>query len=496
MRELINPQIPLGGVDIGAIRIDLRSRDDIPRLLRGLQYIYTTPAARAAVFEILADIVPLGGDGAPVSTQTGRPGMTQWQILVLGVLRLGLNADYDRIQELANQHRTVREMLGIGDFADESAFSVQTLKDNLRLFTPQLLERINRVVVDAGHALVQDGPCGKLEVRCDSFVVETDVHYPTDTNLLCDAVRKVIETSAALCEGFGLSDWRQHAYNVRCLKRAYRRTQQGKRSRAKDADKRAAQDEALRSAHADYLALAEQFLARSAATRAKLVTHHGMPTAALTALDDYAAHAVRQIDQVRRRVLQGERIPHAEKVFSIFEPHTEWISKGKAGVPVELGLRVAVSEDQFGLILSHRVMQQESDDQAAVPIVEDLARWWPAIASVSMDKGFHSPDNQQRLADIIPLPVLPKKGRCNADERRREDDPRFKRLRRRHSAVESAINALEVHGLDRCPDHGIDGFQRYVALAVVARNVHRIGAILIAEEAERLRTAAPSRRAA
>jgi hypothetical protein len=206
--------------------------------------------------------------------------------------------------------------------------------------------------------------------------------------------------------------------------------------------------------------------------------------ALFSALDDYIAHAERQSDQIRRRVLLGERIPHHEKVFSIFEPHTEWISKGKAGVPVELGLRVAITEDQYGFILNHRVMQQETDDQVAVPLVEDLVARFPTLNSVSFDKGFHSPANQQGLADLIELPVLPKKGKCSQADDEREHHPDFQHLRRRHSAVESAINALEVHGLDRCPDHGIDGFKRYVALAVVARNLHRIGAILLARDAE------------
>ena len=71
-------------------------------------------------------------------------------------------------------------------------------------------------------------------------------------------------------------------------------------------------------------------------------------------------HGWRQIDQIRRRVIEDERIPHEEKVFSVFEEHTEWVSKGKAGVPVELGLRVCVLEDQFGFILHHRVMEQQT----------------------------------------------------------------------------------------------------------------------------------------
>ena len=74
--------------------------------------------------------------------------------------------------------------------------------------------------------------------------------------------------------------------------------------------------------------------------------------------------------------------------------------------------------------------------------------------------------------------VLPKKGRCNKEERERQDSEAFKTSHRKHSAVESGINALEVHGLDRCLDHGIDGFKRYVALAIVARNIQKLGAEL------------------
>ena len=485
MREIIKPQLQLGEVDISAIEIDHRSRDDIPRLLRGLQYIYTTEAVRERVFAILAEVLPERADGSgPVSAETGRPGMAQWQILVLGVLRLGLNADYDRIAELANQHRTVRQMLGHSDWSAQSQWGVQTLKDNLRLFTPEVLERINQVVVDAGHALVKKSPDEGLQVRCDSFVVETDAHYPTDINLLCDAVRKVIETSAAFCDEEGLSDWRQSAYNVRCLKQAYRRVQTLKRSTAKDEDKRLARAEAIEQAHRDYLELAESFLARARLTRRRLHIGCAVPLPAFSALDDYIAHSERQIDQIRRRVLAGERIPHAEKVFSIFEPHTEWISKGKAGVPVELGLRVAISEDHYGFILTHRVMVRETDDQVAVPLVEGLVNDFSPLASVSFDKGFHSPANQQRLAELIDFPVLPKKGKRSTAEREREHDPRFIARRHQHSAVESAINALEVHGLDRCRDHGLEGFRRYVALAVVGRNVHRLGALLLAQEAE------------
>ncbi len=207
----------------------------------------------------------------------------------------------------------------------------------------------------------------------------------------------------------------------------------------------------------------------------------------MTELEAYIAHAERQIEQIRRRVLFGQTIAHEEKVFSIFEPHTEWISKGKAGVPVELGLRVCVFEDQHRFILHHQVMEKTTDEQIAVALIAETRARFPEVRSASLDKGFLSPANQRDLAQIVDLPVLPKKGKCSKAEQARESDPRFVRLRRRHSAVESAINALQCHGLDLCRDHGIDGFKRYVAMAVVARNLHRIGAILLADEAERER---------
>jgi IS5 family transposase len=181
-------------------------------------------------------------------------------------------------------------------------------------------------------------------------------------------------------------------------------------------------------------------------------------------------------------VIQGENIPHEQKCFSIFEPHTEWISKGKAGIPVELGLRVCVMEDSDRFILHHQVMEKTTDEKVAVCMVDETQQRFPTLGTISMDKGFHSPTNQTALKQRLQQVVVPKKGRLSNADKTRESDPEFGRLRRQHSAVESAINALECHGLDICPDHGIDGFKRYVALAVVARNVQRLGAVLRQQE--------------
>ncbi len=130
-------------------------------------------------------------------------------------------------------------------------------------------------------------------------------------------------------------------------------------------------------------------------------------------IEGYLQHARRQIDQIDRRIIKGEIIPHEEKVFSIFESHTEWISKGKAGVPVELGVKVCILEDQHQFILHHHVMERQTDDQIAVAMVTEAKKRFPTLNACSFDKGFHSPANQAELARQLDQVTLPKKGRLS-----------------------------------------------------------------------------------
>lgn len=148
MRFVVTPQTLPGQVDIATISFDERSRDEIPRLLRGLQYIYCTPELRTQVFEILKEIIP-----ESINTATGRKGMDLWKILVMGSLRLGCNWDHDKLKDIVDNHRTIRQMLGHPDFHDETKYPIQTIEDNVRLFTPEILHKINEVVVKSGQSL-------------------------------------------------------------------------------------------------------------------------------------------------------------------------------------------------------------------------------------------------------------------------------------------------------------------------------------------------------
>ena len=130
-------------------------------------------------------------------------------------------------------------------------------------------------------------------------------------------------------------------------------------------------------------------------------------------------------------------------------------------------------------------MQQQTDDKVAAIMVQGAKDRFENLVGCSFDKGFYSPDNQRELANILDYVILPKKGRLSAKEKQIEHSEEFIESRRKHSAVESSINALENHGLDRCLDHGVHGFKRYVALSVVGRNIQILGYLLQQKELKR-----------
>ena len=172
MRSVLSLQPQLGATAIGAILLNPQSRDDIPAVLQGLQCVYCDPARRAELFALLEEHVRPGAD-----RRVGRPGMDLWQVLVMGILKQGVNCDFDRLHELVNNHIQVRQMLGLGAVGfDSGRFGLQTVIDNVALLSVDLLEQVNRVLVAAGRAVAGRQPGASLAGRCDSFAVETDVH--------------------------------------------------------------------------------------------------------------------------------------------------------------------------------------------------------------------------------------------------------------------------------------------------------------------------------
>ncbi len=465
MRVVMEAQRAFGQVPIEEIELAPRSRDDIPAVLRGLRSIYKNAKTRAKIFELLE-----GGVASGVSHKLGRRGMDLWRIFVLGMLKQALNCDYDRLTHMANNDKLLRQMLGHGGWREgsEPEYHVQTILDNVSLLSEELLGKINKVVVEHGHAeLTKKAQEEGLRCRVDSAVTKTHVHWPTDVNLLRDAVGCLLRESARMSRSHGLPDWRKASDWEKRLDRLFQGVRRSRGWRRRDRVRK-------------YLCHCRKLVKKALASQRRLgadCSDKGL---------HYLECSLKLIDQVDRRLLRGEKIPHSEKIFSVHAPHTRWISKGKAGVQAELGLPVCVLEDQHRYILYYQVLYEGGDSSMIVDFLREAKTLYPSLTSCSMDTGYSSEHNRRALEQILELVIMPKRGRLSHADKERASAPDFVEGRRQHPAVESAINNLNQRGLDLVRTHGKEGFGRTVALSVVAANVHRLGLQLKRKE-ERLK---------
>jgi len=478
MRKRFEQQQELDATLIQDVQFDSRSRHELPKLLAGLQYIFVRAELNEQIFTIMESHVLEG------KKSTGRLGMSLWEILVLGTMRLNLDIDYDNLQDLTNNHEKVRGMLGVDSkkvFSSGKYYAMQTLKDNVRLLTPELLEQISEVVVKAGHQLKKnesDEPID-LKFKSDSYVVESTIHFPTDLNLLWDSARKSLDTIGAILNHHHLSGWNKRNYWRRKVKSAYKRSSNIHHRRGKDYKTR------LKSATGVYLDRCE-ILSEKVGHSLKQLDSEGVVNIQVFALETqlryYQSMLTKHIDLVNRRILQDQQIPHEEKVFSIFEPHVEWVQKGKHHKKVELGHNVLITTDQFHFIVDHNVMVNQRDPSQPIELSTRLVKRFGegyGLDSISFDKGFYSQLAYEQLTKAFNMVVMPKKGKLSKQLQQQYSESEFVALRNKHSAVESNINEVEHAGLNRVPDKGLYGFKKYVALGVLAYNLKRLGRIVI-----------------
>ena len=286
MRQTRKSQLALGEARIEDIKLNHKSRDDIPAVLLGLQHLYSHEETRDKLFSLLEEHILPG-----TNRNVGRPGMELWRILVMGVLKQGLGCDFDRLQELVNEHRTVREFLGHGAFSQGETYELQTVIDNVYLLTPELLSQIGQLVVESGHAVARKKPGEALRGRCDSFVVETDVHYPTDVNLLWDAMRCLLRELGRAANKHHLGGWRQWRHLTKEVKRCFNKVRSTRRAKSRPERVEA------------YLERCRPLVDRAEESLKELEQAGAVQSSMVQSL---IVHARRQMDQVERRLLKGE----------------------------------------------------------------------------------------------------------------------------------------------------------------------------------------------
>jgi len=311
MRDFNNKQMELGEIDPSNLVLDFTSRDDIPQILLGLKTIYSDEVLRKKIITILDGLI-----NDDVDKKNGRPGMHLWTVFVLGTLRVNLNIDYDRLKELSDKHMDIRKMIGLNCFYYK-VHSLQTIKDNVRMLTPEILNQINLIVVNHGHEIISK----KQEIltgKCDSFVVKTNVHFPTDISLLYDATRKSLEIIGRFFRDLKLSGYRQNNCNIKKIKNHILKVQRIKRSTSRCEKKRAVKDKEIEKAYKKLLKMCRRFIPDIKMSINELVNNHDFKEENFKELHNFLEHVEKQIDQIDRRVLKKEKIPHKEKNFFSF----------------------------------------------------------------------------------------------------------------------------------------------------------------------------------
>jgi len=250
--------------------------------------------------------------------------MDYWQILVLAAVRLGCNLDDDKLHDLAEQHRALRHIMGVGDWDQQANFSWRRIRDNVCLLKPQTIEQISHLIVAAGHRLA---PEAVKKMRADSFVVETNIHYPTESSLILDGLRVVLGLCAELAVLFGQDGWRQHEHLLKKAKRLHRNIQRISSRKGPNYQQR------LKKPYRGLLKQTDKIVRRARHLSGELNARPSSNAALgqLAQLETFIGRTEQVCGTARRRVLEGEKVPNSERLFSMFEPHTQLYKRGKAG---------------------------------------------------------------------------------------------------------------------------------------------------------------------
>jgi IS5 family transposase len=405
----------------------------------------------------------------------GRSGLTPQQVLRSLVLMRVKNWDYRELRERIADGLTLRQF---ADFHCAPVPKHDAFQRGFTRLTPETLRAINDMVVRAAVALgLEDGS----RLRVDTTVVETNIHHPTDSMLLWDVVRLVTRWVRRLAKALERPRIKVFCNRTRS---ARRRMQEIQRMTTRQRHERQS------GAYRALIGIAEEVVASARAVLERTGRRRGKDLFADLAIDEirrqiahYCDLGSRVIDQARRRVLDGEQVPNAEKIYSIFEPHTDLIKRGKVRAPIEFGHKVFLAESAQGLITQYEVLKGNPVDE--MHVMPSLRRhkktFGRAPELYGSDRGFFSEKNVAAcVRGGVEVVCIPQRGGSKTAERSAyEKSAAFKAGQRFRAGIEGRISVLfRGRGMKRCLAVGAERFEMWVAAAVLANNLMTIAALL------------------
>lgn len=426
-----------------------------------------------AIFErVKADLL----QRRPNSATLGRRSTPVEVILRMLVVKRLYDFSYEQCERFVSDSLTLRQFCQL---YLEPASDDTTLIRWANVIGAGTLKELNERVAELARTLKMTH--GR-KLRTDGTVVETNVHYPTDSGLLYDGVRvigRLARKAKALVVGEARKQVRGEPFRDRS--RSAKRLSRTIDRLTRRVRNPSVQD-AYREAHRRLLEVARASIEQARRlvcmlSDSPLASHRKTKTLRQD-LEHFSGLLSGVISQTERRVFEGESVPVAEKIISIFEPHTEVICRGKSGKPTEFGRKVWLSEVEGGIVSSYRILDGNPNDADQIqPELEHHLRLFGVHPRLlAADRGCHSQENE-RLAEKLGVErvCLPKPGSKTEKRKTYEKQRWFKRGQRFRAGSEGRISVLKRRGhLGRCRDRGEEGFERWVGWGILRGNLSTI----------------------
>src|SRR5271168_3057630 len=419
--------------------------------------------------ELIDRVYEAQGERHEHSATKGRSQTPAEMVLRLLLLKHVRNWSFDTLEREVKLNLAYRDFtrIGMGKVPD-----AKTLARIAQALGGEVIAELHRRLVEMAQ---EEGVIQGRKLRVDTTVVETNIHYPTDSSLLGDGARvltrtmKKIETQAGKLKRKVRDRRRSISKRVIAIATASRhRGPEGEAKRKKQ--------------YGELLRYTRQILNDAKRVMAEVQGLPAKKKRELRGLCEYlsemAGRVRRVVKQAKARVLDGiTDLPG--KIVSLFEPHTEIIRKGKASKPTEFGKLVKIQEAENQIVTHYEVFEERPADSDllvdAVAKHQELLGRTPEV--VAADAGFYSQANEKALEERgIPHVSIPNKNTKSEARRKHQKQRWFKNGQRWRTGCEGRISVLKRrHGLDRCLYPGLNGMKRWVGMGVIADNLINIG---------------------
>jgi len=408
----------------------------------------------------------------PLTEVTGRKSTTVEVILRMLTVKRLYGLSYEKTEYQVRDSLVLRQFCRVyfNQVPDDT-----TLIRWANLVKPETLEAYNqRVTQIATELKVTRG----RKLRTDGTVVESNIHAPSDSQLLADSVRVLGRTLQRAKQALS----KQTELGTQVFRN---RTRSAKRTARKVSQLVTRQKEAWRRAYRKLVKIAQQSVSQATQVLQALEENNHQQSSRLKdTLETFIPRAEQVIEQTIRRVFQGEKVPADEKIVSIFEPHTAIIRRGKVTKPVEFGRKIWLDEVEGGIVTRWKVLDGNPSDKLMwVPSLDAHQQLFgKPPTQASAERGVYSaPNEAEANRRGIKRVDLPKPGKKSEIRRQHEKQPWFRKARKWHAGVEGRISVLKrCYQFDRCLNHEDDGFHRWVGWAVIAHNLKKIGSTVAA----------------